>query len=180
MSDQYGQSPWGQAPQQPQQPAGGYPAAPPPPGPVQPWVQPTPGGYGQPYQPPVAYGAPPAPNRPRSPILGVISLAFILIATALSGYGAWLFTNVIAALAMSGYSGSYGQAEIEAAMRWPISVIGIAGSIGMAAWIAAIVATATNRGRILGVIGIILGVLAPIGVWTYIVMAFAQLAEGIR
>jgi hypothetical protein len=56
----------------------------------------------------------------------------------------------------------------------PSLILSVVSLIGFACWVVSIVATATNRGRVAGIIGIILGVLAPIGVGTYFFVALYQ------
>jgi hypothetical protein len=179
--------PYGQPPQQAQQPATqpyGQPpqqaqpyAYPPQQAPAQPYNYPTQQApaqtYGQPVQgfaptPIGAYGATVAPTK-RSPILGLIALALVVISGIVLSLYAWQIGSVLGAYVVGGTLSvnQYNQTEIAqqiisqlgsgfaALGSWSIGV-------GFVGWILGIIATATKRGRAFGVLAIVLGILAPI------------------
>jgi len=183
--------PYGQPPQQPAtQPYGQPPqqaqpfAYPPQQPPAQPYSYPTQQAptqpYGQPVQgfaptPMAAYGAPPAK---RSPILGIIGLALVVICGIVLTVGLWRMGGLLGQLAVNGTVEINSQAQLQEAVYgqlggvWALLVNG-SGLLGFAGWILGIVAVATKRGRVLGVVTIILGVLAPIAA---VVAMFAAMA----
>lgn len=156
MSDQ--QYPYNQPPQQPygQQPYGSQ----------QPY------GGQQPYgQQPGMYG-PSAPER-RSSMLGLIGLGLVLVcAIALIASAAVLgsaFGDLMVSLGIDAQNideqtlandPRFDAFVDETAMLWLLAQG--AAFLGFVGWIISIVATATKRGRVPGIWGIILGVLAPI------------------
>ena len=157
--------------------AGSAYAYPPQQAPAQPYNYPTQQAPAQPYGQPVqgfaptpigAYGATAAPTK-RSPILGLIALALVVISGIVLSLYAWQIGSVLGAYVVSGTLSinQYNQTEIAqqivsqlgsgfaALGSWSIGV-------GFVGWILGIVATATKRGRAFGVLAIILGILAPI------------------
>ena len=173
----YGQAnqPYGQPPQAPNQPYGQQP-------------QPPANPYGQPQQGFVpapatgAYGA--APTRPakRSPILGFLGLAVVVICAIILSASLWRMGGMIGQLAVNGTIDTTDATAVQAAVLselggiWTLLVYG-SGLLGFVGWILGIVATATNRGRALGVVTIILGVLAPFVAIGALVMAIAPYAS---
>ncbi|PKQ30663.1 MAG: hypothetical protein CVT62_11965 [Actinobacteria bacterium HGW-Actinobacteria-2] len=119
------------------------------------------------------YPAQAAPVQ-RSGALGLIALLVMVLATAASVLGVVMMTSVIDQAAATGQTAYYDQEMLQQQLATPGLIVNIAGLIGFACWIVSIVATATNRGRAAGIIGIILGVLAPIGVWSYFFIALYQ------
>jgi hypothetical protein len=191
MSDPYGGQPgWQQPPSSPPAQGAGYPGATPssypqsqPYPPSQPYpqaqpyapAQPYPQGYptAQPY-PVAGYAAGPAAPVQRSGALGTIALLIMVLATAGSVIGVAMMADVINQVALAGGSSSYDEQMLQQKLGFPGLIVNVAGLIGFATWVVAIVATATNRGRVAGIIGIILGVLAPVGVWSYFFLALYQ------
>jgi len=163
----YGQAnqPYGQPPQGPNQPYGQPPQAP-----NQPYGQPQPpvNPYGQPQQGFVptagAYGTPPAK---RSPILGIIALLVVLICGVVLSVSLFRMGGLLGQLAVNGTVEISSQTQLQEEVLsqlggiWNLLVYG-SGLLGFVGWILGIVAVATKRGRALGVVTIILGVLAPI------------------
>jgi hypothetical protein len=156
---QPGTQPYGQQPQQmPAQPYG-YP-------PQQPPTQP----YGQPVQgfaptPSGAYGATAAPVK-KSPVLGMIALAIVVICGVVLSLYVWRVGSVAGPYAVNGALDTSTQPQL---MQDVVSQLGawvtlgsISGIAGFIGWILGIVAVATKRGRAFGVMAIILGILAPI------------------
>jgi hypothetical protein len=172
--------PFGQPPQQaPSQPYS-YPTQQ---GPNQPYGQPqqAPNPYGQPQRgfvptsPTGAYGTPPAK---RSPILGIIGLALVVICGIVLSFSLWRMGGLIGQMAVNGTVEINSQAQLQEAVLsqlggvWTILVNG-SGLLGFVGWIIGIVAVATKRGRALGVVTIILGVLAPIAAFVAMFAAMA-------
>ena len=155
----YGQAnqPYGQPPQGPNQPYGQ-----PPQGPNQPYGQPQRGFV--PTSPTGAYGTPPAK---RSPILGIIALLVVLICGVVLSVGLFRMGGLLGQLAVNGTVEISSQTQLQEEVLsqlggiWNLLVYG-SGLLGFVGWILGIVAVATKRGRALGVVTIILGVLAPI------------------
>jgi hypothetical protein len=179
--------PYGRPPQQAQQPATqpyGQPpqqaqpyAYPPQQAPAQPYNYPTQQAPAQPYGQPVqgfaptpigAYGTT-APPVKRSPILGLIALALVVISGIVLSLYAWQIGSVLGRFVVGGSLSvnEFNQTEIAQQI---VSQLGTGfaslGSlsivVGLIGWILGIVATATKRGRAFGVLAIILGILAPI------------------
>ena len=143
-----------------QAPQAGYPAA-----------------YPQAYPVP---GAQPA-KAPRSPILGIVSFAVVLLTVVVGGAAlAQIMEPIANAMIAAGttqideqlFAESL-QAQIMTNYPLQTMALNVASPLGFAGWIAGIVATVTNRGRMWGVFTIILGVLAPI-----ILVVIAMLALG--
>jgi len=166
----YGQAnqPYGQPPQGPNQPYGQ-----PPQGPNQPYGQPQQAPnqpYGQPQRgfvptsPTGAYGTPPAK---RSPILGIIALLVVLICGVVLSVSLFRMGGLLGQLAVNGTVEISSQTQLQEEVLsqlggiWTLLIYG-SGLLGFVGWILGIVAVATKRGRALGVVTIILGVLAPI------------------
>ena len=189
----YGQTPppgqpYGFPPQQaPNQPYGQPQQAPNPYGQAnQPYGQQPPQApnqpYGQPQQgfvptsPTGAYGTPPAK---RSPILGVIALAVVVICAVVLSMYLWQVGGIAGQVAVNGTIDTSNSAELQALILSQLggwSVIGsLSGFLGFVGWIIGIVAVATKRGRAFGVVTIILGVLAPIA--AFVAMFAAMVAN---
>jgi hypothetical protein len=184
---------WGQAAGDPYaqpaaQPTWGQPA--------QPWGQPYNGQPGQAYQgdphgqapyPPAAYGQSgysqplhAAPAGKKSGTLGVIGFAVVLLA-AIGGswasygvgasFGALLLDYGLSPANASTFDPSdipNSQLTALGGMVLPIILISFVGLIG---WVVSIVATARNSARPLAIVGIVLGVLAPVAM--YLLFGFA-------
>lgn len=152
----------------PQRPAGQYPPAPPSPGPAQ---QPYPGPYG-------GYGTPapawqPEPPAAKSGVLGGIGLLLVIACAVALVAAAWLLgADFGAFLIQIGADPTHINSDevmndprfqafaTAVGAKWIVLQAAI--WVGFLAWIACIVATATKRGRAAGIVGIILGVLAPL------------------
>ena len=159
--------PYGQPPQQaPSQPYA-YPTQQ---GPNQPYGRPqqAPNPYGQPQRgfvptsPTGAYGTPPAK---RSPILGIIALAVVVICAVVLSMYLWQVGGIAGQVAVNGTIDTSNSAELQALVLSQLGGWSLIGSLsaflGFVGWIIGIVAVATKRGRAFGVVTIILGVLAP-------------------
>src|SRR5664280_505431 len=166
----YGQpkQPYKQRPHVPNQP---YEQ--PPKGPSQPYGQPQQAPnqpYGQPQRgfvptsPTGAYGTPAAK---RSPILGIIALLVVLICGVVLSVSLFRMGGLLGQLAVNGTVEISSQTQLQEEVLnqlggiWTLLIYG-SGLLGFVGWILGIVAVATKRGRALGVVTIILGVLAPI------------------
>ena len=170
---QQGPNPYGQA----NQPYGQPPQAP-----NQPYGQPQPPAnpYGQPQQGFVptagAYGT--APPAKRSPILGFLALAVVLICGVVLSVSLWRMGGLLGQLAVNGTVEITSQTQLQGAVLsqlggiWTLLVYG-SGLLGFVGWIVGIVAVATKRGRAFGVVTIILGVLAPIAAFAAMFAAMA-------
>lgn len=172
----YGQQPYGQ--QYGQQQYGQQPYG------QQPYGQ---QGYGQQY--PVAYPAPgyAAPEQPRkSPLLGMIAFAVVLLSTIAGAVAMYQLMGPITDLliASGGNTDMLNDPQLQAeltqrlATEFPLQTIllNIGFPLGLAGWITGIVAAATNRGRLWGVLAIILGVLAPV---LLVVVVFAAMGPAL-
>ena len=136
--------------------------------PAGPWTQPAvpsqPAPWGaQPGQSPYAPSpyassayAPmmPQQQRKKSPLLGVIGCVGVVV------FGvAFSFAYYNAGLVLGpDFHPDYMTDEDQRAVI-PVVIVGF---LGLCAWVVSIVATATDRGRAWGIVGIVLGVLAPI------------------
>ena len=171
--------PYGQPPQQmPTQPYG----QPPQQAPSQPYAYPTQQGpnqpYGQPQQAPNPYGQPQrgfVPTSPtgaygtppvkRSPILGIIALAVVVICAVVLSMYLWQVGGIAGQVAVNGTIDTSNSAALQALVLSQLGGWSLIGSLsaflGFVGWIIGIVAVATKRGRAFGVVTIILGVLAP-------------------
>ena len=102
----------------------------------------------------------------RSPLLGMIALGIVVICAVALSISMWTIGDGVGGLAASGALDAQDQDATTRAVQerfaGPAAIMSTAALVGTAGWVAAIVATATNRGRVLGIVGIILGVLAPI------------------
>ncbi len=171
----YAQGPYGQPAQNPygQQPA------------PNPYGQPMANPYGQPMANPYAqaYQA-----SPKSPMLGRIALAFVLVAGVIGSAISYVLGSglgqLLAELGLDAATaaGADAVANNPAFLAFAENNAGLANGlatasfVGFVAWVTAIVASATRRGRTAGVWGIVLGVLAPIvmfiaamaGMWPFI------------
>lgn len=184
----YGQQPqtqpYGQPPQQaPTQPYA-YPAQQMPPQPYAypPQQAPT-QAYGQPVQgfaptPTGAYGSTPITPAKRSPLLGTIALAVVVICGIVLSYCLWRVGGLVGSLAVNGTIDTSNQTQLQQAVvselggAWAL-LVNASALLGFAGWIMGIVAVATKRGRGLGVVTIILGVLAPIIAFIAMIVAIA-------
>lgn len=129
------------------------------------------------------YGAPRAPYtrapEKRSSVLGAVGLVLVVVATVLLTILSWMLAQGFANTVLDAFRNLEGFEDPEALeqnldqlLREPrflaymqtasSLIVGIIISclVGLAGWITSIVATAQNRGRVLGVVGIVLGVLA--------------------
>lgn len=177
-----GQNPYQQPYGQPQQPASGWAQAPYPgtPG-QQPGAYPRPGvpyGTAPYYQVPV----PPKPKRGRG--LGIAGFLMVLIGAAVGVWGSWMFGSAFGELFVQlgiplTQLENFDPSVIPDSELAAISIVMlpalVASLVGIVGWILCIVATVTGSTRPLAIIGIVLGVLAPVA--EYIALA-AGLAAG--
>jgi len=131
-----------------------------------------------------SYPAPPvyAPSEPekKSPVLGIVGLAIVVVcgiiffACSYSMYSAvfdilgvdWVNTGVVPDLT--------GFTEAQAAsLSGPLIGMLISSLIGIVGFILSIVATVQSKGRTFGIIGIVVGVLAPLSIFIAAGMAGA-------
>ncbi|PZE94644.1 DUF4064 domain-containing protein [Curtobacterium sp. MCBD17_008] len=139
--------------------------------------------YGQPQQWDQQHGAAPAwqahdGSVKRKRTLGVVAFGLGVVALVLGAVGGWLFGSGIGAsesfreLMRSGGSGTVDQQQMSQELMSDPAVMGAVGSalvvagigfvIGLWALVQGIIATATGRGRVWGVLAIVLAVLAGI------------------
>ncbi|MGV8848086.1 MAG: hypothetical protein ACOH16_00935 [Propionibacteriaceae bacterium] len=157
---QPGTQPYGQPPQQAQPYS--YPSQQPP---TQQYAQP---GQGYAPTPMGAYGAAPAPTN-RSPILGILALALVVISGIVLSLYSWRVGSVLGSYVI-GSSLNIDQSNQTEIAQQIVSQLGtgfaslggLSGVVGFVGWILGIIAAATKRGRGFGVLAIILGILAPI------------------
>jgi len=160
------QPPYGSDPGQPSYPSyssGGQPYQnPPAPG----AYPPAPGAYPpapNPYMAPPVY---PATQEAKSSLLGIIGLGVVVVA-AIAFWAATysVLKAVFSLIDMKNPSNMYNLDPNTFAQvaSGPAQIMMLTSVIGLGGWIVSIVATATKRGRAFGIIGIVLGVLAPLG-----------------
>ncbi|MGC3993010.1 MAG: hypothetical protein QM779_02585 [Propionicimonas sp.] len=153
--------------------------------------QPQANPYQAPYGSPQAYPAQPypaanafEPTRPadRSPMLGIIAFAVLAACVVVGSICGFQIMQVAAQyIATLSGGGTLDQAALTRALEtvllnnYPVQTmaLNVTGWGGFAAWIAGIVATVTRRGRLWGVLTIVLGVVTPI-----IIIAVAFTAMG--
>lgn len=157
---QPGTQPYGQ-PQQQAQPYS-YPGQQPS---TQPYAQPA-QGYAS--TPTGAYGSAPVPSK-RSPILGILALALVVISGIVLSLYAWRVGSVLGSYVVGGSLNidASNQTEIAQEIASQLgsgfaSLGGLSIFVGFVGWILGIIAAVTKRGRGFGVLAIILGILAPI------------------
>lgn len=164
----YGQAPqqaYGQPPQpygqQPRQAYGQSPQqAQPNPYQITPAAQ-----YGtQPQYPPAAYQAPGQPAK-KSPILGMAAFGIVMVCLVIVSLAASPVGVVAGDLLLATGSTTIDQTTLGQLLseRAPIQLmmLNIGSTLGFAGWVAGIVAAISNRGRLWGVLAIVVGTLAP-------------------
>jgi hypothetical protein len=142
--------------------------------------QPYPGAAGQAPYPgapaPQPYGYPPAYQapvvaKPRGKGLGIAGFAMVLIGAAVGIWGSWLFGTAFGDLILRTGIPLEQLDRIDPSMLpdAELAAIGVAimpalvaSLIGLVGWILCIVATVKGSARPLAIVGIVLGVLAPI------------------
>ena len=190
----YGQNPppgqpYGYPPQQGQPQPYGQPPQPygQPSQQAQPYSYPSqqpPQQYGQPVQgyaptPMGANGAGTAPTK-RSPILGILALALVVISGIVLSIWTWRVGSVLGSYVVGSALNIDASNQTEIAQQISsqlgsgfASLGGLSIFAGLVGWILGILAAATRRGRGLGVMAIILGILAPI---VAVILLFVVLA----
>ena len=136
--------------------------------PAQPYADPEPFGTQLDQTTPGAFSpytsAPKATTR--SPILGIISLVAIVFLTIVLSFQCYQWGIDSGPILREYVPTGTDFSNLPDEAAYQISVLAAptvpAGMFGLIAWIVAIVATATKRGRSFGVLGIIIGALAPI------------------
>jgi len=153
--------------------AQGTPQAPYPPAPYQ----------TQPYPP--ASGWQPGQPEKRSPILGIV--AFVLVAIALVASLVslqplvQLMSNLIIATGSTTIDSSMITQQMADQFAGPATMVfGVSPGLGLVALILGIVAMATRRGRLWGVIALVLAILGPIIVFTALMMGILPAAEAVQ
>lgn len=140
----------------------------------------------QPYPPQAAY--PPAAKVAKSPMLGLIAFGVLLLCIVVGSLAGFQVMQAAVNLMVANGITPDNQAELtqllqqELVSNYPLQtvVLNITGWGGFAAWIAGIVATAMNRGRMWGVFTIILGVLSPVIILAVIFAAMGPLLSTLR
>ncbi len=180
-----GQNPYQQPYGQPQQPPPGWPQAP---HPGTPGRTPYPGAPGQYPQPGSPYGTPqyyqvPVPPKPRrGKGLGIAGFLMVLIGAAVGVWGSWMFGS--AAGEMFARLGipltqleNFDPTVLPDSELAAISIIMmpalVASLVGIVGWILCIVATVKGSARPLAIVGIVLGVLAPVAEYLALVAGMA-------
>lgn len=166
---QQGQAPQGYPqqgyPQQPAYPPAGQAGYPYPPS----SYGQQPPGYPAAYYPQQPYPAAAKPVQPeRSPILGMVGLGVVAISLiasliAVVPIGQFIVANMDLSAVPSDPETTARLAELMSQqLGLQAAVLNLAGFTGFAGWVTSIVATFTRRGRLWGIIGMVLGVLSPI------------------
>jgi len=118
-----------------------------------------------------------SPPEKKSPALGIFGLLLVVIcAVVWTVVGYLLFKDLFAM-----YGSNYAPTNVDvnsltAGQRTMATGLGVAMIGGVAGWVISIVATATNKGRGLGIAGIVLGVIAPFLIVISIAIAAAAYA----
>lgn len=184
------QQPYGQPQQpygQPQQPAPGWSQAPYPGAPGQ---VPYPGAPGQPPgpRPGAPYGAPqyyqvPVAAKPRrGKGLGITGFVMVLIGAAVGVWGSWMFGSALGDMfvrlgiplsELENFDPTILPDSELAAIGVVMMPALVASLVGFVGWILCIVATVRGSARPLAIVGIVLGVLAPIAEYFALVAGMA-------
>ena len=146
-----------------------YPSAPPQYPSAPPQYPSAPGYPQQAYQVPAGYSpmsAMPTPVK-KSPILGIVGMAIVIVCAGLflfSSIGLYerIFELYGSSTVISGNIPSLSDADLGVLGGWLAGLV-ISTLIGIVGVVLSIMATAQNKGRPLGIVGIIFGVLAPLG-----------------
>ena len=147
------------------------------------------GSQPQAAYPPSAYPSPasamPGQKPVRSPLLGLISLTVLVlsvVAGSIAGYQVMeLMVNVMVSMGMTDVDqtalAQILQQQLMTNYPGQTILLNVTGWAGFAAWIGGIVAAATNRGRLWGILTIILGVITPVIIFA---VAFAAMGPILR
>ncbi|MBI4900519.1 MAG: hypothetical protein HY829_08590 [Actinobacteria bacterium] len=142
--------------------------------------QPGPYGEMQPYAQGagLAPGYTPAQTEKRSPVLGTAALVLVMVCGVVLSWAMWRLGGLVGPMAVDGSVDLSSQTQVQQALlrqlggTWSVLLNGSL-VLGFAGWVMGIVATATKRGRALGVTAIVLGVLAPFAAIGALVAALA-------
>jgi len=110
--------------------------------------------------PPGYYGATP---EKRSPVLGAVGLGLVVV-FGIVYYVSWLhFFQMAMQMGIISSTGSISDLTPEQTSQLALPIAGLAISTiaGLTGFVISIVATARNAGRPMGIVGIVLGVVAP-------------------
>jgi hypothetical protein len=141
----------------------------------------------QPFPGQAAYQ--PIPTETRGRMLGMIAFVVLVLCVGIGSIAGFQIMQVagqyIAVIAAS--SGTVDQTAVTQAMQselvkdFPFQTVAlnITGWLGLVAWIVGIVATVTRRGRLWGVLTIILGVLAPVIILAVTFAAIGPMLEAL-
>ena len=137
----------------------------------------------QPYPP--ASGWQPGQPEKRSPILGIVAFALVAIALVVSLVSlqplVQLMSNLIIANGSTTIDSSMITQQMADQFAGPATMIfGVSPGLGLVALILGIVAMATRRGRLWGVIALILAILGPVIVFTALMMGILPAAEAVQ
>ncbi|HEY3409466.1 MAG TPA: hypothetical protein VGK53_14945 [Propionicimonas sp.] len=175
---QYGQpyppQAYGQQPQPYGQPAQPYGQPAPQYGQPQQYGQRPPQGYGQ-QQPPQGYGAPaqyqqsayPVPGEKvaKSPILGMIAFGVVLVCLVMVCVAAQPIGQIVSDFLLATGSSSIDQVMLNQVLMQQAPgqamLLQVGSTVGFAAWVTGIIAAVMGRGRMWGVLAIVVGTLAP-------------------
>lgn len=129
-------------------------------------------GQQQPAYQPTQYAQADIPGQKsaRGPMLGMLAFAVLAVSVVVGSIAGFQIMQLVGNLMVSNGISEADQAVLaqmlsqELASQYPLQamLLNITGWAGFVAWIIGIVATATNRGRLWGVLTIILGVLTPV------------------
>jgi len=115
----------------------------------------------------------------KSPVMGIIALLIVVVAGViffLSGYRLYDAIFSLPGVDITGGAipdtSSFTPEELQGLAGW-VAGIGISSLIGIAGFVVAIIATAKKRGRAFGILGIVVGVLAPFTIFIAAGMAVA-------
>lgn len=157
---QYPQQGYGQPQQYGQQPPQGYGQQP------QPFGQQPQQGYGAPAQyQQAAYGVP-SKKVAKNPLLGMIALGVVLVCLVLVSLAAGAIGEVLSSLILASGTTQVDQTTFIQMVNEQVPVqymlLNVGSTLGTAGWVTGIVAVATGRGRLWGVLALIAGVVAVI------------------
>ncbi|MGV8909261.1 MAG: hypothetical protein ACOH1Y_09785 [Propionicimonas sp.] len=122
------------------------------------------GNQPQPQYPQAAYQAPVGPPK-KSPVLGMASFGIVLVCLVIVCIAGSPVGMVVSDLVLATGSATIDQTTLGQLLteRVPVQLmmLNVGSTLGFAGWIAGIVAAVSRRGRLWGVLAIVVGTLAP-------------------
>ena len=130
-----------------------------------------------------AYAAPAATTR-KSPVLGMIAFGVVLVCLVLVSLASQPIGEVFSSLVLATGSSDIDQTTLTQLLmeQAPLQVMmmNIGTTLGFAGWITGIVAAVTGRGRMWGVLAIVVGTLAPFIMGAVMISAMLPALSAIR